>query len=289
MSLTGFGQSGPLSGQPAYDHILQGISGMMSFNGTRESGPLRIGYPVVDYVAGLTAALAIVSALHQRQRTGEGQHLDVAMLDAALMMMGPFVGQQVVAGRVERPEGNTAFSGSPFSGAFETADGMLMVTANTLEQARRLCALLGCGSLLDDPRIADWNAHPELVVELRPVLDAAYARDDALSWERRLADISVPAAKVRSLGEALEHPQVEHRGFLEAAGQVAGLAAPLRVPGPGFTCAAQDVKAENTPPPVLGEHTREVLAELGLDEQAMAGLFHDGVVAGPLCGHVRTR
>ena len=78
MSLTGFGQSGPLSGQPAYDHILQGISGMMSFNGTRESGPLRIGYPVVDYVAGLTAALAIVCALHQRQRTGQGQHLDVA-------------------------------------------------------------------------------------------------------------------------------------------------------------------------------------------------------------------
>lgn len=282
MSLTGFGQSGPLSMLPAYDHIVQGLSGMMAFTGTHESGPLRIGYPVVDYVAGLTAALAIVSALHQRERSGQGQHLDVAMLDSALLMMGPFVSQQLLAGAVERPPGNLAFSGSPFSGAFDTADGLLVVTANTAAQATRLCALLGCCELMDDARMRDWNAHPELVAELRPVLEAAYAREDAVEWERRLGAISVPAAKVRDLGEALEHPQVRQRGFLEAAGQVPGRDDPLEVPGPGFAAGAAP-REPNAPPPVLGAHSEQVLRELDVPSAEIDALFADGIVAGPRC------
>lgn len=281
MSLTGFGQSGPLSELPAYDHIVQGISGMMSFTGTRESGPLRIGYPVVDYVAGLSAALAILAALHQRGRSGKGQHLDVAMLDSALLMMGPFVSQQLIAGAVERPPGNLAFSGSPFSGAFDTADGLLVVTANTVAQAQRLCTLLDCPAVMDDARMRDWNAHPELVAELRPLLEAQYARFGALEWECRLGEISVPAAKVRELGEALDHPQVRARGFLEPAGEVPVQGGPLRVPGAGFAASAAMPRAANAPPPVLGEHTEQVLRELGLSDVDVDVLFADAVVAGP--------
>jgi len=283
-SLTGFGQRGPLAGLPAYDHIVQGISGMMSFNGTRESGPLRITYPVVDYVAGLTAALAVVTALRHRDRTGEGCHLDVAMLDSALMMMGPFVAQQLVAGTVDRPEGNLAFSGSPFSGAFETADGLLVVTANTREQAVRLCALLGQPQLADDPRMQDWNAHPELVAELRPMLEAAYRRRSALEWERALGEASVPAAKARSLDEALAHPQVRARGFLERAGTLPGGEDPLEVPGPGFGTGSPALRAANAPPPRLGEHSEQVLRELGLAASEVDALFEAGVVAGPRAG-----
>lgn len=285
LSLTGFGQHGPLSALPAYDHIVQGLSGMMAFNGTAESGPLRVSYPVVDYVAGLTAALAIVSALHHRDRTGAGQHLDVAMLDCALMMMGSFVQQQAVTGGVDRPAGNLAFSGSPFSGAFDTADGLLVVTANTRAQAARLCALLGCERLLDDPRLADWNAHPELIEELRPVLESAYARRDAAHWERALGDASVPASRVRGLGEVLAHPHVRRRGFMERAGDRPGEpGVPLEVPGSGVrsvTLRAED----NAPPPALGQHSEAVLAELGLDRDAIGVLFRDGVVAGPRAGH----
>jgi crotonobetainyl-CoA:carnitine CoA-transferase CaiB-like acyl-CoA transferase len=277
-SLTGFGQSGPLAGLPAYDHIVQGISGMMSFNGTPQSGPLRVSYPVVDYVAGLAAALAVVTALHHRDRTGAGQHLDVAMLDTALMMMGPFLGQQLVTGAVERPEGNLAFSGSPFSGAFETADGLLVVTANTHEQAQRLCAVLGHPELMEDARLHDWNTHPELVMELRPLLQAAYATHDALHWERCLGEVSVPAAKVRDLEEALSHEHVRERGFVEDAGRVPGGDAPLRVPGVGFLPGDSVARASNAPPPGLGEHSREVLRELQLDEQEIDTLIRDGVV-----------
>jgi len=281
MSLTGFGQSGPLSGLPAYDHIVQGLSGMMSLNGTHESGPLRISYPVVDYVAGLTAALAIVSALHHRGRTGTGQHLDVAMLDSALMMMGSFVQQQSVTGAVDRPAGNLAFSGSPFSGAFDTADGLLVVTANTRPQAERLCDLLGCAHVMDDPRISDWNAHPELIHELRPVLEAAYGRRDAGHWERALGTVSVPASRVRDLEQVLAQPHVEARGFMESAGDVpTAPGTPLRVPGSGVRSATLPMEV-NMPPPVLGQHTETVLAELGLAGSEIDGLFRDGVVAGP--------
>ena len=277
-SLTGFGQSGPLAGLPAYDHIVQGISGMMSFNGTPASGPLRISYPIVDYVAGLAAALAVVTALHHRDRSGEGQHLDVAMLDTALMMMGPFLAQQLVSGAVDRPDGNLAFSGSPFSGAFDTADGLLVVTANTAEQARRLCAVLGLAGLIGDPRLDDWNAHPELVMELRPRLQAAYAAHDALHWERCLGEVSVPAAKVRDLAEALQHEHVRERGFVEDAGRVPGGDGPLRVPGVGFLPDSKVETAPNTTPPRLGEHSREVLRELQLSEQEIDTLIRDGVV-----------
>lgn len=279
-SLTGFGQSGPLAGLPAYDHIVQGLSGMMTFNGTAQSGPLRITYPVVDYVAGLMAAFAIVSALHHRDRTGEGQHLDVSMLDSALMMMGPFVQQQVSAGRVDRPEGNLAFSGSPFSGAFQAADALLVVTANTAEQAQRLCRVLGCEQLLDDDRLSDWNSHPELIEELRPVLEAAYARRDAAHWEQALGEASVPAAKVRALDEVLTHPHVVQRAFMESAGTVPGTATPLAVPGSGVRATTREASS-NAPPPVLGEHTVAVLSGLGLGEAEIEALYADGVIAGP--------
>lgn len=201
------------------------------------------------------------------------------MLDAALMTMGPFVQQQLMTGGVERPEGNLAFSGSPFSGAFSTAHGLLMVTANTLEQAGRLCALLECPEVMDDPRIARWSSHPELVAELRPVLEKAYAARSAEDWEQALGTISVPAGKVRALGETLAHPQVVARAFLEEAsgdGELEG----LQVPGVGFRARVGPGVQPNAPPPRLGQHTREVLSELGLQSDAIQALVDNGVVAG---------
>jgi crotonobetainyl-CoA:carnitine CoA-transferase CaiB-like acyl-CoA transferase len=150
-SVSGFGQDGPLSPWPAYDHVVQAMSGLMSVTGTPESAPLRVGPPIVDYVAGLYAAFAVMAGLAARGRTGAFQRIDVAMRDCALAMMSSVISGYLNAGTVPRPVGNIAASDSPSSGVFATADGLLALAANHEGQFRALCTALGRADLMSDP------------------------------------------------------------------------------------------------------------------------------------------
>jgi len=154
-SVSGFGQDGPLSPWPAYDHVVQAMSGLMSVTGTPESAPLRVGPPIVDYVAGLYAAFAVMAGLAARGRTGAFQRVDVAMRDCALAMMSSVISGYLNAGTVPRPVGNIAASDSPSSGVFTTADGLLALAANHEGQFRALCTALGRADLMSDPHYAD--------------------------------------------------------------------------------------------------------------------------------------
>ncbi|MBV8650185.1 MAG: CoA transferase, partial [Alphaproteobacteria bacterium] len=153
-AISGFGQDGPLAAQPAYDQIVQGMSGIMSVTGDEETAPLRVGFPVCDTLGGLTAAFAISSALAGRGASGEGRFIDVSMLESALAAMGWIVSNWLMAGQVPVPMGNENFTASP-SGTFATGDGLLNIAANKQEHFVAACRVIGRPELIDDPRFAE--------------------------------------------------------------------------------------------------------------------------------------
>ena len=266
-SLSGYGDSGPLAGTPAYDHILQGISGMMAMTGTPESGPMRVGFPIVDYVAGQTMVAALLSALLGRERAEtRGHHITISMLDAILGFMGPYAINHATTGALRGLEGNGAFSDSPFSGRFDTAEGQLVVTANTPAQAVRMAQALGQPDLAEN---ADGNA---VARALRRVL----LGDSAEAWETRLGKVGVPAARVRSLAEILAHPQMQYSDLMRRV-DVPELDTAVSVPGLAFAQSLWHVPPLASPP-TMGRDTTQVLAGLGYSPDQIAALRDDRTV-----------
>jgi len=155
-SISAYGQDGPLSRRPAYDHVIQGMCGIMLTTGKPGDGPTKVGAPYVDYATGMNAAMAAIAGLREVERTGEAVQIDVAMLDTALMLMASLMSQHLSAGWKPEPNGNEAWSASPSSGAFDTVDGMLMLAANNDAQLGNLCQAIGRGDILQDPRCA-WS------------------------------------------------------------------------------------------------------------------------------------
>lgn len=281
-AITGFGQDGPLSQNPAYDHIVQAFTGMMVANGDDSGRPRRIGFPLIDYIVGLTSAFAVSSALFERSRTGKGQMIDVSMLEASLVTMGPLLAAPLL-GFVDAPRrGDRAASGSPFSGMFETADGVWLATAaNTKEQAIAMAAVLTRPELTDDPRFADWTTDESYIEDVQKALHHELNKRSAGEWERLLSEASVPAARVNSVGDTLTHPQTEHRQFLRNAGRVHPEATPLRVPGAGFKLSDSGGEELSTPPRP-GQHSAEIMGELGFSADDIDTLVNDRVIAQPV-------
>lgn len=277
-SLTGYGDTGPLAGAPAYDHIVQGVSGLMSMTGTGASGPQRVGLPIVDYIAGLTAALAVAGAIHHHKVTGQGQHLQVPMLSSVLAMMGAFAIDQQTLGRERGLMGNAPFSGSPFAGRFDTADGYLVVTANTAAQAQSMVMAIGLddlGSLAENWTGLSENNRARISTALEEIFKTRSAAD----WETVLLEAGVPAGKVRDLGDILNHPQTDATGCLDALPLPGGLGV-LKVPGLGFTSSVWD-RAPLPQPETTGQSTQQVLRDLGLNDDDIDRLARAGAVAGP--------
>ncbi|MEU9023735.1 CoA transferase [Actinomadura sp. NPDC048394] len=254
-AISGFGQTGPMSQAPAYDQIIQGLSGMMSITGTEETAPLRIGFPVCDTVGGLTAALHISAALAGRARTGKGTFLDVSMLESAVSAMGWAVSNYLVSGVPPEPMGTQNATAAP-SGTFQAADGPLNIAANRQRQFETLCDLVGRRDLLDDPRFADREQRKAHRDALTGELNRALGRRTAGEWERILSPAGVPAARVVTVPQALGLDQLEHRGFFTEMPFPDGSGRVLKVTGSGVLHDGEPLRPTG-PPPLLGDQNAD--------------------------------
>ena len=275
-AISGFGQDGPLRLNPAYDQIIQGLSGVMSVTGDAQSAPLRVGYPVADTMGGITAAYAISAALFSRERSGEGELIDVSMLELTLVAMGWVVSNWLIAGVRPQPFGNENMTASP-SGAFRTGSGLLNIAANQQQQFEVLCELIGRPELLRDPRFAKREDRKTNRFALNAEIEGALAGRPAAEWSKLMNDRGVPAGEVLDVPSILEHPQIVERRLLSTFDNVPNVDAGVSVVRSGFRLASGD-PAPASPPPALGADTAGVLNELGYSPAEIEALSRDKAI-----------
>ncbi|BAL27429.1 CaiB/BaiF CoA-transferase family protein [Azoarcus sp. KH32C] len=275
-AISGFGQQGPMRHAPAYDQIVQGMSGVMSITGDDESAPLRVGYPVADTIGGITAAFAVSSALVRQAKTGEGEFIDVSMLDSTIVTMGWVVSNYLIAGKEPVPMGNENFTAAP-SGTFRTGSGLLNIAANKQEQFEALVVAIGRSELASDERFAEREARKRNRKVLKVEIEAGLAAKSAEEWETILAKLGVPAGRVLSVPQVLDHPQVRSRDLLAKFDDVPGVGRDISLVRAGFKMAGANPDVA-TPPPVLGEHTDALLAELGYTAAEVAQLHEQKAI-----------
>lgn len=268
-AISGFGQDGPLRDLPAYDQIIQGMSGVMSITGAPENAPYRVGYPVADTIGGITAAFAIAAALADRARNG-GTFIDVSMLEAVMATMGWAVSNHLIAGREPKPMGNENVTASP-SGTFRTRDGLLNIAANKQEQFEAVCRVVGRPELIDDARFHDRQSRLQHRFELKAALEEAMAAQSTDEWWRLFNQAGVPAGPVYSVPQALEHPQVAERGMIGSFDDAPGVGRAIRLVRTGFKVNGQAPRVD-TPPPTLGQHSEEILSSLGYSPEEIQSL-----------------
>ncbi len=273
-AISGYGQTGPWVGRPAYDQIIQGASGVMSITGDAESAPSRVGYPLADTVGGLTAAMAICGALNAPER---GAFIDVSMLESVLATMGWVVSNHLVAGVDPAPQGNENPTSAP-SGTFECADGPLNIAANRDEQWETLARHLGRTDLLEHPDYATREDRKRNRIALRTELETVLLTRPARDWARELCAVGVPAGAVMSVPEILQHPQVAGRDFLAHYPEVPGVDRPVDLVRTGYQVDSARPRV-SSPPPTLGNATDGILAAIGYSTDDIAALRTVGAIA----------
>ena len=274
-SISGFGQTGPKRARPGYDAIMQAEGGLMSITGSPEGDPYRLGIAIADIVSGMYAAYGIVLALLTRERTGRGQLVDVAMLDAVASLLTYQASIFFATGQSPPRMGNRHPTIVPYE-TFDTSDGTIVIAVGNDQQWRKFCEAVGAPALADDPRFATNPGRVANYEALRPMLADRLRSRPADEWHRLLEAAGIPCGAVRSVEEVMNDEQVRARAMVQelthrAAGLVRLLGVPIKL--------GETPGAVRTPPPTLGEHTERVLREdVGLTEQEIATLRDEQVI-----------
>lgn len=278
-SISGWGQVGANATRPAYDHVIQAATGMMSLQGNDAGGPpMKVGFPVVDIGTGMSAANAILAALLRRARGDTAPIvLDVSMVDASAQLMGGLVANYWLAGAAPQRVGNRGFVGSPGSDTFPTADGWISTAANTLRQFQALCAVLGRPDIVTDktllpklPESPDGFLTDLTNDAVRNELVKAFAADTADGWEAKLTAVGVPASKVQTVASYLDgHYRRTGGADTVLATHPLGGSGPARILNEGYRWTGEAV-TQTGAPPTLGEHTDEILKELATGARTRA-------------------
>jgi formyl-CoA transferase len=272
-AISGFGQDGPWVDRPAYDQIIQGVSGVMSITGDADSAPLRVGYPVADTVGGMTAAFAVAAALNAPPR---GAMIDCSMLESVLTTMGWVVSNHLIAGAAPAAHGNENPTSAP-SGAFQTGDGLINIAANKDEQWVLLTNHLGLTHLQADPDYATREDRKRNRHALRTGIEEKLTEHSAQILAQELNAIGVPAGAVMTVPDVLTHPQIADRGLLSSFADVPGVGRDIEVMNTGVKLNGAPLKVAS-PPPRLGEHAAEIWHALGLGTDEVADLAAKGAL-----------
>jgi CoA:oxalate CoA-transferase len=267
-AISGFGQTGPDAFKPAYDQIIQGLSGAMDVNGDERLHPLRAGFPVCDTVGGLNAAFAVMAALYYRERTGEGQFIDIALIDSIMPLMGWVAANLLIGGQPPIPMGNDNFTAAP-SGAFRTRDGYINIAANQQKQWEDLADLVCLPELKTDPRFQERDTRKANRKLLTPILEEKLMQDTTEHWVDLLNAKGIPSGDIVGLEKALTSDQIKHRETLTT----------VKEPQIGdvkiFNLSAKFSKTPakvEAPPPRLSAHTEEILTSLGYSKEDLKSL-----------------
>ncbi|MDA8852524.1 CoA transferase [Hyphomicrobiales bacterium] len=272
-AITGFGQDGPLAQNPAYDQIVQGLSGVMTITGDSENNPFRVGYPISDTIGGLTAAMAVSAALNNPEG---GSFIDISMLEATLVTMGWVVSNYLIGGVIPKAQGNENFTSAP-SGSFQAKDGILNIAANKDEQWELLARHLGREDLIDNPDFSNREKRKKNRLRLKAELETVLTTRPAEKWIEELNQKSVPAGPILTIPEILNHPQITKRGLLENLENIPGLEKNIDVLKTAALFDGKHLTLEGNPP-LLGEDNNKIYNSLGLNDAAIIKLKEEGVI-----------
>ena len=274
-SISGYGGDGPWGGRPGYDAVVQGEGGLMSITGPADGAPHKAGASLADVAAGMTAFQGILLALLRRERTGEGGHVDISLLESLLAPLTYHAATYLLTGQVPARLGNRHPSLAPYE-TFEAQDGYVIVGVGSESLWRSFCEVLGEAGLETDPRFETNAQRVTNYAALRALLAPRFRSRPVMAWLAALEGAGIPCGRVRTVAEALDNPQVSARGLLletehATIGSGRYVGSPIHLTGAG--------RGSTLAPPLLGQHTDEVLRErVGLDAGAIAGLRRDGVV-----------
>ena len=272
-AITGFGQDGPLSQNPAYDQIVQGLSGVMTITGDAENNPFRVGYPIADTIGGLTAAMAVSAALNNPKG---GSFIDVSMLEATLVTMGWVISNYLIGGVVPKAQGNENFTSAP-SGTFQAKDGLLNIAANKDEQWELLAKHLDRKDLISHPDFSNREVRKKNRLRLKAELETVLTTRSVEEWIKELNQIGVPAGPVLSIPEALNHPQITDRGLIANLNNISNVEDNIEILKTAAIFNGQHLDVENNPP-ALGADNEKIYSDIGLNEDEINNLKKEGVI-----------